>query len=208
VLLLLASVFPSFFHGAFALKAEIRSVPLFIRFVKTLSLLAIPFFFFMIPLLASLQGIKVYEEFVEGAKEAFPVAVRVIPFLVAILAAIGMFRAAGGIEILYSLLAPVLNPLGFPPELVPLALLRPLSGSGSLGLFQDMITTYGPNALVTMMGATLIGSTETTFYVITVYFGSVGVRHSRHAVPAGLLADLIGIIASVIICRMVFLPVR
>ena len=124
--------------------------------------------------------------------------------LVAILVAIGMFRGAGGIDLITAQLRPVLDAIKFPSELVPLCLMRPLSGSGSLGIFSELVKQFGPDSLIARTAGTIYGSTETTFYVIAVYFGSVGVRRTRHAVPAGLIADLVGIIASVIICRIVF----
>jgi len=156
------------------------------------------------PLYAAIRGIAVYEEFVEGAKEGFAVAIRIIPYLVAILVAIGMFRGGGGIDLVTRWLRPVLDAIRFPTELVPLALMRPLSGSGTIALFSDLVKQLGPDQLVSRMAATILGSTETTFYVVAVYFGAVGVQRTRHAVPAGLVADLVGIIASVIICRLVF----
>lgn len=176
----------------------------FLRAIGTLSLLAVPFLLLLFPAYAALRGVKVYEEFVEGAKEGFSVAMRIVPFLVAILVAIGMFRGAGGIEALKSALAPVLTPLGFPPDLLPLTLVRPLSGSATTALFTEIVQRLGPDSLVARMAGTIFGSTETTFYVIAVYFGSVAVRRTRHAVAAGLLADLAGVIASVIICRLMF----
>ncbi|MBI2517693.1 MAG: nucleoside recognition protein [Opitutae bacterium] len=175
-----------------------------LRAVGTLSLLAVPFLLLFFPVYASLRGVKVYEEFVEGAKEGFQVALRVIPFLVAILVAIGMFRGAGGIEALKSALAPLLTPLGFPPDLLPMVLVRPLSGSATTGLFTELIQRLGPDALTSRMAGTIFGSTETTFYVIAVYFGSVAVRRARHAVAAGLFADFVGVVASVVICRLMF----
>ena len=147
---------------------------------------------------------KVYEEFVEGAKEGFKTSVMIIPYLVAILVAIGMFREAGGIKMLSDLLKPALDAVGFPTELLPMSLVRPLSGSGSLGLFSDIVKEFGPDSLLARTAGTIFGSTETTFYVIAVYFGAVGVKRTRHAIPAGLIADAVGIIASVIICRMMF----
>ena len=175
-----------------------------LRAIGTLSLLAVPGLLVFFPLYAALRGVKVYEEFVEGAKEGFSVALRVIPFLVAILVAIGMFRGAGGIEALKSLLAPLLTPLGFPPDLLPMVLVRPLSGSATTGLFTELVQRLGPDSLITRMAGTIYGSTETTFYVIAVYFGAVGIRRARHAVAAGLFADFIGVVASVAICRLMF----
>jgi len=174
------------------------------RSVESISLLAIPFILTMFPLYAAARQVPVYEEFVEGAKEGFQVAIRIIPFLVAILVAIGMFRAAGGIDLLARVLSPIFQPLRFPTALLPLVLMRPLSGSGSNGIFAELVNAHGPDSLIAKMGATVMGSTETTFYVIAVYFGSVAVRRTRHAVAAGLIADLTGVIAAVLICNLVF----
>ena len=175
----------------------------FARMVNALSILAIPFLLSFFPVYAAARGIKVYDEFVEGAKESFNVILRIIPFLVTMLVAIGMFKGAGGIDLLTNLLNPVLTPLHFPPDLVPLALMRPLSGSATLALLTDIVHRLGPDNMVSLTAATIYGSTETTFYVAAVYFGSVGIKQTRHAIPAGLLADLTGVIASVIICRAV-----
>jgi len=177
---------------------------LFAKLVTVTSQLAIPIFLTFFPLYAALKRIPVYEEFIEGAKEGFHTAVRIIPYLVAILVAIGMFRAAGGIQFVSDWLRPILQPLQFPPDLLPLALIRPLSGSGTNGLFAELVQTHGPDSLIARMGGTLVGSTETTFYVLAVYFGAVSIRRTRQAVPAGLIADFTGIIASVIICNLVF----
>lgn len=175
----------------------------FVRSVNALSLLAIPFLLSFFPVYAATRGIKVYEEFVEGAKESFGVILKIIPFLVTMLVAISMFKGAGGIDLLARALTPVLAPLHFPPDLLPLALMRPLSGSATLAILTDVIHRLGPDNIVSLMAATIYGSTETTFYVAAVYFGSVGVKQTRHAIPAGLLGDLAGVIASVIICRAV-----
>ncbi len=128
---------------------------------------------------------------------------KIIPFLVTMLVAINMFKGAGGIDLLTRLLAPVLGPLQFPPDLLPIALMRPLSGGATLALFTDVVHRLGPDNIISLMAATVYGSTETTFYVAAVYFGSVGVKQTRHAIPAGLLADATGVIASIIICRTV-----
>jgi spore maturation protein SpmA len=175
----------------------------FARTVNALSILAIPFLLSFFPVYAAARGIKVYDEFVEGAKEAFNVITRIIPFLVTMLVAIGMFKGAGGIDILTKILSPILTPLNFPTDLVPLALMRPLSGSATLALLTDIVHRLGPDHITSLMAATIYGSTETTFYVAAVYFGAVGIKQTRHAIPAGLLADLTGVIASVIICRAV-----
>lgn len=176
----------------------------FILVTDGISVLAIPFVLLFFTLYAALRGLKVYEEFVEGAKEGFQVAIRIIPFLVAILVAVGMFRGSGGMALLTEKLTPLLRPLGFPAELLPLVLMRPLSGGASLGLFQELVLQQGPDSLITRMGAVIMGSSETTFYVIAVYFGSVAIKRTRHAVPAGLIGDLSGVIAAVVICRLMF----
>lgn len=172
--------------------------------VEAISILAIPFLFAFFPLVATLKGIPVYEEFVEGAKEGFSVTLRIIPFLVAILAAIAMFRAAGGIDLLGQLLGGLLSMIGVPTEILPLMMVRPLSGSGAMGVFSELARTHGGDSFIARLAGTIMGSTETTFYVIAVYFGSVAVRKTRHAVPAGLFAEMCGMAASVIVCYWVF----
>jgi spore maturation protein B len=163
----------------------------------------IPLLLVGIPLYAlAVKKVKVYEVFVEGAKDGFTIAVRIIPYLVAILVAVGMFRASGALDLLLGLLAPVLNLMGFPPENLPLALMRPLSGSGSLGLLTDLVNEHGADSMPAKIGATMFGSSETTFYVLAVYFGSVGVTRSRHALVAGLTADAVGALSAVYICLL------
>jgi spore maturation protein SpmB len=194
-------VFPGLFN--LPVNPDTATQSAFVRSVNALSLLAIPFLLSFFPVYAATRGIKVYEEFVEGAKESFGVILKIIPFLVTMLVAISMFKGAGGIDLLARVLTPVLAPLHFPPDLLPLALMRPLSGSATLAILTDVIHRLGPDNIVSLMAATIYGSTETTFYVAAVYFGSVGVKQTRHAIPAGLLGDLAGVIASVIICRAV-----
>jgi spore maturation protein SpmA len=198
----LAMTVPGLFGLVAVAPDDVSSFP--VRAVNALSLLAIPFLIALFPLYAALRHVQVYEEFVEGAKEGFQVGVRIIPYLVAMLVAISMFRGGGGIELLSKALSPVLDLVQFPTELLPMALVRPLTGSGTLALFSELATTHGPDSLVARTAGTLFGSTETTFYVIALYFGSVGIRKTRHAVPAGLIADATGVIAAVIICRIVF----
>jgi spore maturation protein SpmA len=199
--LFLRTASPGFFN--LPVPPEVVSQHVFVRCVNALSILAIPFVLSFFAIYATARGLKVYEEFVEGAKEGFGVILKIIPFLVTMLVAIGMFKGAGGIDLLTKALSPILTPLQFPPDLVPLALMRPLSGSATLALLTDIVHRLGPENIVSLMAATIYGSTETTFYVVAVYFGAVGVKQTRHAIPAGLLADLTGVIASVIICRAV-----
>ena len=203
VLLVFAASFV-FFGWRHALLPELLARTPLVRLVESISYLAIPFLVAFFPLYAALCRVKVYEEFVEGAKEGFQVAIRIIPYLVAIISAVAMFRAAGGIALITKAIGPALAAVSFPPDLLPLALMRPLSGSGATGIFAELVKTQGPDSLISQMGATIMGGTETTFYVLAVYFGSVGIRRTRHAVPAGLCADLAGVTASVIICNLVF----
>jgi spore maturation protein SpmA len=178
--------------------------PLLARAVNTVSLLAIPFLLSFVLLYATLRGVQVYEQFVEGAREGFQVAIRIIPYLVAMLVAIGIFRGGGGLDLLAKLFGSVLGAIGFPTELLPMALIRPLTGTGTLAIFSDLVATHGPDSLLARTAGTLFGSTETTFYVVALYFGSVAVRRTRHAIPAGLIADATGVVAAVVICRVVF----
>ena len=200
--LFLRIIFPEVFGGPVATEAVKQN--LFIRVVGAVSLLSIPFILAAFPLYAALRRVKVYEEFVDGAKEGFDVAIRIIPYLVAMLVAVGMFRAAGGIDLLSRALSPVMNALGFPTDLLPMVLVRPLSGSGSLGFFTELVKQFGPDSLIARMAGTIYGSTETTFYVLAVYFGSVAIKRTRHALLAGLTADFVSVVVAVIVCRIVF----
>jgi len=200
--LFLRMVFPEIF--GLQISPDEATQNLFIRIVSAVSLLSIPFLLSAIPLFAILRRVKVYEEFVDGAKEGFDVAIRIIPYLVAMLVAVGMFRAAGGIDLLSRALSPVLNVVGFPTDLLPMVLVRPLSGSGSLGFFTELVKHFGPDSLISRTGGTIYGSTETTFYVLAVYFGAVGVKRTRHAVLAGLTADFVSVVVAVTVCRIIF----
>lgn len=175
-----------------------------ISLIQSISLVAIPFLLGFFPLYAALRGISVYEEFIEGAKEGIQVALRIFPYLVAILVAVGIFRAAGGIDILSRLMAPLLDLIGLPTQVLPLVLVRPLSGSAATGLFAEIVKACGPDSYTAQLAGTILGGTETTLYVLAVYFGSVAIRRGRHALAAGLLADAAGVAASLVICRLVF----
>ncbi len=172
--------------------------------LDAISVWAIPVLLVSIPLAGIIRKVKVYDVFIDGAKEGFDVAVRIIPFLVGILVAIGMFRGSGAMDLVTAGLRPLVAPAGFPPELVPLAILRSLTGSGSLAFTTDLIKAHGADSLIARTAATMYGSSETTFYVIAVYFGAVGVRRTRHAVPAALIADLAAAIAAVAVCAWLF----
>jgi spore maturation protein B len=147
------------------------------------------------------RGVKVYEVFVEGAKEGFDTAVRIIPYLVAVLVAVGMVRAAGLLDLLSRALSPVLGAVGIPAETLPMMLIRPLSGSGADGVMVELMKTHGADSLAATTAAVMSGATDTTFYVLAVYFGSVGIERIRHALWAGLLGDLAGLTAAAWITR-------
>jgi len=149
-----------------------------------------------IPAYCFMRGVKVYETFIEGAKEGFQLVIRIIPYLVAMLVAIGMFRASGGFEMIGKLFSPLLNKIGMPSDILPLALVRPFSGGAAKGVLADIIHTNGGNAYVSHLAGTILGSTETTFYVIAIYFGAVSIRRTRHAIAAGLMADFTALVAS------------
>lgn len=172
--------------------------------LNIISAWAIPFLLLAIPLYGAIKKVKVYESFVEGAKEGFQVGVRIIPYLVAILVAVGMLRAAGAIDLLSLWLDPLLRFIGMPAEILPLAIMRPLSGSGSMGIVTELMKTHGADSFIARLAATAYGSTETTFYVLAVYFGAVGIKKARHAVVVGLFADLVSLISALIVCRLVF----
>jgi spore maturation protein B len=172
--------------------------------LDAISLWAIPVLLVAIPLAGMLRKVRVYDVFIEGAKEGFDVAVKIIPFLVGILVAIGMFRGSGAMDLLTAGIRPLVAPLGFPPELVPLAVLRSLTGSGSLAFTTDLVKTHGPDSVIARTAATMYGSSETTFYVLAVYFGAVAVRRTRHAVAAALIADLVAAVAAVAVCAWMF----
>jgi spore maturation protein B len=172
--------------------------------LEAISLWAIPVLLVGIPLIGTIRKVKVYDVFIEGAKEGFQVAVRIIPFLVGILVAIGMFRGSGAMDMLTNALRPITTATGFPADLVPLAILRTLSGSGSLAFTTDLIKRFGPDSLMGRTAATMYGSSETLLYVLAVYFGSVGVKRTRHAIPAGLVGDLVAAIVAVAVCAWMF----
>ncbi|TVP89481.1 MAG: spore maturation protein [Thioalkalivibrio sp.] len=190
-----------------ALLGVLAIIPLTILYGQAIAPWIIPGLIIGFLLFGVARGVRIYEVFVEGAKEGFQVALRIIPYLVAILVAVGMLRASGALGVFVGLLAPWTAPLGLPPEALPMALLRPLSGSGAYGIMagimQDPAT--GPDTHVGLLVSTLQGSTETTFYVLAVYFGAIQVRRVRHTLAAALSADVAGVIAAVFIVGWLFL---
>jgi spore maturation protein SpmA/spore maturation protein SpmB len=192
--------------SAFALLAFVGLIPLTVLFGQAIAPWIIPSLVVGFLGFGVLRRVRIYEVFVEGAKEGFGVAVRIIPYLVAILVAVGMLRASGALGAFVAFLGPITGPLGLPPEALPMALLRPLSGSGAYGVMASIINDpdIGPDSYVGYLVTTLQGSTETTFYVLAVYFGAVGVRRLRHALPACLTADFVAIMAAVLAVSVVF----
>jgi spore maturation protein SpmA len=176
----------------------------FKRFIEILSIVAIPALIIFFIGYGAFKKVRVYEQFVEGAKDGFNIAVKIIPYLVAMLMAIGIFRAGGAMDWLTYLLKPFTDLIGMPAEALPMALMRPLSGSGSLGIMTEIIKVHGPDSFIGIMVSTFFGSTETTFYVLAVYFGAINIKNTRHALPAGLIADVAGILGAVFIVRLLF----
>lgn len=170
--------------------------------VDAVSAWAIPLLLAGVPALALARRVKVYPAFVEGAKEGFATAIRIVPPLVAIFVALAMLRASGAMDALTGALAPLTAAAGIPPSVVPMLLVRPLSGGGALGVVGDVLRSEGPDSYAGRLVSVMAGSTETTFYVLAVYFGSVGVTRYRHALAAGLLADAAGMAAAVIAVRL------
>ena len=172
--------------------------------IQVFSTLAIPLLMVVFIGYGAVKKVRIYEVFVEGAKDGFNIAVKIIPYLVAMLVAIGIFRAGGAMDWLIYILHPVTNFIGMPAEALPMALMRPLSGSGSLGIMAEIISVHGPDSFLGILVSTFYGSTETTFYILAVYFGAVNIRKIRHALSAGLIADVAGILAAVFIVRLLF----
>lgn len=172
--------------------------------LKLISEWIIPVILMLIPLYGLLKHVKVYEVFVDGAKDGINTIIKIFPALLAMLVAIGVLRASGTLDLLAKLLTPLTTKIGMPSEAVPLALIRPLSGSGALGVATELIKSHGPDSFISKLASVMYGSTETTFYVLAVYFGSVGIKKMRHSVLAGIFADIVAILASVFYSRLFF----
>ncbi|MFN7252127.1 MAG: spore maturation protein [Anaerobacillus sp.] len=172
--------------------------------ISVISIWLIPLLIIFILLYGTVKRVPTYETFVDGAKEGFGMAISIIPYLVGMLVAISVFRASGAMDFFINLLKPALQAIGVPTEIVPLAFIRPISGTGALGMTSDLIATYGPDSFIGRLASTMQGSTDTTFYVLTVYFGAVGIKKMGDALKVGLLADVVGIIASIAVVTIVF----
>jgi spore maturation protein B len=172
--------------------------------IEMISLWLIPVIIGFILVYGTMKRIPTYESFVEGGKEGIQIAFSIIPYLIGMMVAIAIFRASGALEFFVGLMRPMLEALGVPAEIVPLAAIRPISGTAALGMTTDLIATHGPDSFIGRLASTMQGSTDTTFYILTVYFGAVGIKKMGDAVKVGLLADLVGIIASIIVVTIVF----
>ncbi len=174
------------------------------EFIDILSLWALPAIILIILTVALIKKVPIYEAFIEGAKDGVKVSFNIIPYLVAIIVAISMLRASGAIDFLAIVCSGILNKIHMPIEILPLAIVRSLSGSAALGVFSDIIANNDINSYTSKLAAIMLGSSETTFYVLTVYFGAIGVKKYRYALLTGLSADLVGIIMAIIVARFFF----
>ncbi|MFC7391519.1 spore maturation protein [Scopulibacillus cellulosilyticus] len=173
-------------------------------FITALSVWLIPILIGVVILHGTIKKVPTYETFVEGGKEGFNIAISIIPFIVGMLVSIGVFRASGALDYFLNMLKPALSAIGVPAQVVPLALIRPISGNGALGMMSDLIAQYGPDSFIGRLASTIQGSTDTTFYIVTVYFGAVGIKKIGDALKVGLLVDFVGISAAIIIVTYVF----
>ncbi len=178
---------------------------MFVTIMQTISLYSVPMIILLIPLYALLvKKVNVYEVFCEGAKEGFDTAIRILPFLLGMLVSIGIMRGSGAVDVVISATKPILSKIGIPSELLPVYIFNPISGGAARGVFADILATYGPDSFLGRAAAAMFGSTETTLYVLAVYFGSIGIKKSRHAVAAGLTADIAGMTSAIIITSLIF----
>lgn len=177
---------------------------MFIECCQQLSIWAIPIILLVIPVVGYFRNVKVYEAFVDGASEGFHTAIRIMPFLVAMMVAVNIFRASGAMDVAVEYIGALLYTFGVPPDLMPLAIMRPLSGTGALGLTTEILNTYGPDSMMGRIASTVLGSTDTTFYILTVYFGAIGITKPRYSVFVGLFGDMIGFLGSIYLCQYLF----
>jgi len=175
-----------------------------LQLISLISSWAIPVMITFIPLYAYTRKVPVYESFVEGAKDGFGTAISIIPHLVGMMVAISVFRSSGALDYFMGFIAPMFHSFGVPAEVLPLGLLRPLTGTGSLAYTTELIRTHGPDSLIGLIASTIQGSTDTTLYVLTVYFGAIGIRNGRYALKVGLFSDVVGFIAAIVICMVAF----
>lgn len=172
--------------------------------ISLMSTWIIPCFILLVLLLATYKNIATYELFVEGGKEGVKMAFSLLPFLVGMIVSISILRSSGALEAFIQLISPFLSVIGIPAEIIPLALVRPISGTAALGMTTELISNFGPDSFIGRLASTMQGSTDTTLYILTIYFGAVGIKKMGYALKVGLLADLIGIITSIIVVSLIF----
>lgn len=171
------------------------------EFINFLSSIAMPFVILLIVTYGMIEKIKIFDTFLEGAKDGISIVFNIFPTLIGLFLAIGALRSSGILDFIINLLSPILNVFNFPTEIMPLALIRPISGSSSIAVATDIMKTFGVDSNIGLMAAVIMGSTETTLYTIAVYSSSVGIKKTRFVLAASLLADFVGIVVSVVICR-------
>lgn len=172
--------------------------------MERISSIILPVIVIFIVAYGALKKLNVFECFVDGAKKGLVTFASLLPVLTALIVAVGMLRGSGGLDLITKLLTPVSKLLGIPVQVLPLCILSPISGSGSLAVFEDILRNYGPDSIAGRVASVIAGSSETTFYTATVYFGSVGVTRTRHTIPSALIADLVNFIVSSLIIRITF----
>lgn len=175
-----------------------------IEIVGVLSVMAIPAFMFFVLGYGHIKKINVYETFVEGAKEGLSTVVRIFPYMIAMFVAIGIFRASGAMDIIVRLIAPITDLLGLPGDMLPITLMKPVSGIAAVGMLGELFKTHSPDSFIGRVASTMMGSTETIFYTLSLYFGTVGIKKIRYTLWGSLLADLAGLMASIVVCTIVF----
>jgi spore maturation protein B len=163
----------------------------------------IPIIILLILIYGYIKGVKVYDSFIEGAGEGLLITFRILPYIGAMLLAVGMLRSSGGLDFLLYILRPFTKAAGIPEEVMPLIIMKPLSGSGALGILADILRRSGSDSFAGVLASIIMSSTETIFYTITVYFGSVGIKNIRHTLAAALIADVAGLAAAVLLCRFI-----
>jgi spore maturation protein B len=174
------------------------------NWLDRISLWAVPAMLALIPLWGAIKKVKVYDTFIEGAEEGLQVAIKIVPFLVAMMVALSIFRASGAMELVARAIDPITSKLGFPTQVLPLMIVRPLSGAGALAVTADLLKTNHPDSYIGRLASIMQGSTDTTFYVLTVYFGAVGIRKARYAPTVGLIADVVGFLTALYACNWFF----
>lgn len=172
--------------------------------ITSISIWIIPCFILVILIMAAIRKIPAYDLFVEGGKEGVKTAFSLLPFLVGMIVAISILRSSGAMEAFVQLISPILSIFGIPSEVLPLALIRPISGTAALGMTTELISTFGPDSFIGRIASVMQGSTDTTLYIITVYFGAVGIKKIRYALKVGLLADLIAILSTIVLVKIMF----